>query len=435
MTARKFCASVFLAIALVFASTNGNTASTWIINPTKLPSCEKANQDEFAETLSKADVKVIYDASLKQGDLKLPPKPLQSLTPLLKGKYVTAYLITPSLEELHIGLVVKDFLTLKGEALREFNAMLKSTVASFQELGYGDYLAFCNFGKTYRAVSDKTTVGQCWEMIPSGKNFVTTKNGGYEFAPKVSKNNHMLTDQLPDFKKTNSAMVAQFVKLLKSHFYDKTPYPSTFCKGTFPWKTHITDVEDSKRAVLDYALAFLQESGAVQVIDSSEESKKQALLSQGEGKLSTVIEGTPKTCAFCQESVWKKQGMAKGLNASVLYNRAALRKNAHFMAIPHLHQENLHCLNEVTFNETIEWAQKISHVLGDKKNLVWFCQNGPRSGQTVPHVHLHVLLRPDPLRYATLLLKYLTRDKYNFAEEEECQIVRERFARGLETLP
>jgi len=87
----------------------------------------------------------------------------------------------------------------------------------------------------------------------------------------------------------------------------------------------------------------------------------------------------------------------------------------------------LHCLTKDQFAEAIQWAQNISFILEDTQDLVWFCQNGPRAGQTTPHTHLHVLKRPDPVGFPIKILNDLTGNETKPVEEKDYQRNRKRF--------
>lgn len=427
----------FFILLIVFTISQGHAESTWVVNPTLVPNLDISKQQEFAEALSHADIKVIYDKTLKvETSTHLPESP-QSLTPLLKGKHVSVYLVSPSLEELHVGLVVKDFLSLKGKALQEFIHTVKAVVAAFQDLGYGDYLAFCNFGKTYISPSSKNLKTQCWEMIPLGKGYVVNKNGDYALTPKMWRNNYVLSNQVMNVQEPNQKTIKEFKALLKSYLFGKRNYPSSFCQETLPWKIRITDLKETKEALCQRLLTSLQDLGAVKIIDSS-----QNLQEEGTSTLSEILEGefshfdekTREGCAFCKQSILKKQEMVSSPTVTVLYNYLPYTKDAHYMVVPFQHVESLHCLEDSILAETIEWAQKISLIMGDQKNLVWFCQNGPRGGQTTPHFHLHVLHRPDPVFFPIQILNNVTGNQTKQVEKKDYEINRDKIIKGLHNL-
>lgn len=395
--------------------------ATWIINPDKIPSFDTHKQKNFGETLSRANVHVVYDKNLKSEAFELLSPCTQYLTPLVRGKYISLYLITPSLEELHVGLAVQDMLGLQGDALEEFRQMIAATAYAFQVLGYGDYLAFCNFGKTYWLTSGFPVEKRCWEMIPLGKGYVTEKSGGYELALKIWKNNYVLFNQTPYLKDINPFLVTEFINLFQSYMAGNVSCPSFFCQDTLPWKLHITDVEEAKKAGLTRIFTALQNLGAVQEVSTNDAIETLT----GEREFNPNPVKTRETCVFCKQDVLKKQEMVSGPKVTVLYNYLPYTKDAHFLLVPFQHQESLHCLEKTQFEEMIHWAQKLSFILGKTKELVWFCQNGPRAGQTVPHTHIHVLHRPDPLSYSLQLLNILSGNKPESVSEKDYQRNRE----------
>jgi len=426
----------FFLFILVFSPVPSHALSstTWLINPDKIPSFGVDEQKKLAEGLARANIRVVYDPSLKMERSSSLPSHTPFLTPLIQGKHVCVYLITPSLEKLHVGLVVKDMLTLKGEALQEFRRTLQDVVHCFQTLGYGDYLAFCNFGKTYTLASGEALKGQCWEMIPLGKGYVSNKNGVYELAPKIWRNNYVLFNQAPNFKENNPILTAQFAKLLHARSTHGTPCSLSFCKETLPWKLHITDVELTKEATIKRIFMALQTIGAVKAICSSDptlvkDEGAQVHTHESEFNINSTQERA--TCAFCNKTILKKQEMLSGNHITILYNYIPYTKDAHFLILPFQHTENLHCLTKDQFAEAIQGAQNISFILEDTQDLVWFCQNGPRAGQTTPHTHLHVLKRPDPVGFPIKILNDLIGNTTKPVEEKDYQRNRKRLLRGV----
>lgn len=430
----KFKSSIFFIVLIVLAGFNAYAETTWIINPTLVPSLDSSKQQEFADALIRADINVIYNNTLKVQPYDTPAEQPQSLIPLLKGKYVSIYQISPGLEELHVALAVKDMLTLKGEALQEFIHMVKYVAAVFQELDYGDYLAFCNFGKTYYSPSGKKLKEQCWEMIPLGKSYVVNKNGDYTLTPKIWRNNYVLSNQIVKTQQANRKTINEFKALLRSYLSGKRGYPLSFCQETLPWKIRITDWKETKEALCQRLLISLQNLGAVKVINSSENPEEETASTLGEileGEFMHFDEKTRESCAFCKQSILKKQEMVSSKNVTVLYNYLPYTKDAHFLILPFQHIETLHCLEDVILAETIEWAQRISLIMNGQKNLVWFCQNGPRGGQTTPHFHLHVLQRPDPVLFPMQILNEISGNPSKRVEEKDYQMNREKIIRGL----
>lgn len=408
-----------------------DTFSTWRINPNKVPAFDSDTQLQLVETLAKFQIKVLYDKNLTGVITPLSTLP-QCLTPLVKGKDVSIYLITQGPEELHIGLVVKDMFALKGKTLQEFRTMFQHVVHTFQLLGYGDYLSFCNFGKKYFSTPQKTIEGNCWEMIPLGKEYLTHKNGPYALAPKIERNNYVLSNKIASLKKPSPILVAEFVKTLRSRMAYGTPSAPSFDKETLPWKFHITDLDLAKNATVNRILEAFQALGAVQVFPSSgtpatgkvtKMSKKEMM-----GEFNVNLVKKRETCAFCKQEIIKKQEMVRGKNIVVLYT-----KDGHFLVTPLKHYENLHSLPEDEFEEAIQWAQNTSLALGDT-NLVWFCQNGPRAGQTVPHTHIHIVHPLNPILFPLKILSVLTASTLKPVEEKEYQTNRTWILKRLKAL-
>lgn len=441
---RHVFAAFFLFFLAIFNSGNGNAAAsyspqaTWIVNPDKIASLAQDEQKWLAVTLSRVGINVIYDKTVKAAALESIPHHPQVLTPLIRGKHVDICLINPGIEDLHIGIVTKDMLVLQGEALEEFEEMLRHVVHCFQILGYGDYLGFCNFGKKYFSISGEHIKGQCWEMIPLGKNYVADKNGPYAVTSKIWRNNYVLFNRTPDFKQINPVLVNQFAQLLQSRLVCGSPCSLAFYKSSLPWKIEITDAEYAKNVSIHRVFSVLQKLGAVSIPNVLDDTEFLAMIEEEEGELPPKFNPhrvqESHTCAFCKEDVLKKQGMVRNSDVTVLYNRSAYTKNAHFLIIPTCHEESFHSVKPRQFEQMIAWAQKVSFSLGNTNDVIWFCQNGPRAGQTVPHTHLHVLRRPDPLGFSIRVFDELSVNKWKQAGEEECQFNRKWLTKELSAL-
>lgn len=110
---------------------------------------------------------------------------------------------------------------------------------------------------------------------------------------------------------------------------------------------------------------------------------------------------TGPICPFCK-LVEENQAIVGNQYAQVIYNHAPLAQG-HVMVIPTRHINTLEQMEESEAMAFFGFALAISRQLMDYYHAPaynWTLQNGIAAGQTVPHLHLHILMRyntkPDP---------------------------------------
>ena len=100
------------------------------------------------------------------------------------------------------------------------------------------------------------------------------------------------------------------------------------------------------------------------------------------------------SCVFCDKTITGKS-FYKSKKFSALYNIAPILPG-HTLIIPNSHHESLMDLSEDELSGIMIFARKITLVLKtvfDSDGFDWTIQDGSSAGQTVPHLHLHIIPR------------------------------------------
>jgi len=99
-------------------------------------------------------------------------------------------------------------------------------------------------------------------------------------------------------------------------------------------------------------------------------------------------------CLFCQKEIVEKS-FYRTKRFSAIYNIAPVLPG-HSLIIPNHHYESLFELSEDELGEMMVFARKITSVLITVfvcDGFDWTIQDGVSAGQTVPHLHLHIVPR------------------------------------------
>lgn len=99
-------------------------------------------------------------------------------------------------------------------------------------------------------------------------------------------------------------------------------------------------------------------------------------------------------CVFCNRAVVEKSFYSTA-DFSALYNIAPILPG-HTLIIPNRHYQSLDELSETELGNMMIFARKITAVLKEVfkcDGFDWTIQDGVSAGQTVPHLHLHIIPR------------------------------------------
>lgn len=103
---------------------------------------------------------------------------------------------------------------------------------------------------------------------------------------------------------------------------------------------------------------------------------------------------THQGCIFCRKEIIEKSFYSSE-RFSALYNIAPILPG-HSLIIPNKHYESLFELSDDELGEMMIFARKITTVLKTVFNsdgFDWTIQDGVSAGQTVSHLHLHIIPR------------------------------------------
>jgi bis(5'-adenosyl)-triphosphatase len=101
-----------------------------------------------------------------------------------------------------------------------------------------------------------------------------------------------------------------------------------------------------------------------------------------------------ENCPFCNTHVLDAE-FAESENFRAIYNRAPILAG-HSLVIPKRHVTSLMDLNELELCEFVAFGRKSLKILlraFDARSFDWSIQEGKEAGQTVPHLHLHLIPR------------------------------------------
>ncbi len=99
-------------------------------------------------------------------------------------------------------------------------------------------------------------------------------------------------------------------------------------------------------------------------------------------------------CIFCTKSVSGKSFFSNS-KFSAIYNIAPVLPG-HSLIIPNKHYKSLTELSDDELGEMMVFARKVTSVLIEVfhcDGFDWIIQDGVSAGQTVPHLHLHIIPR------------------------------------------
>jgi len=110
--------------------------------------------------------------------------------------------------------------------------------------------------------------------------------------------------------------------------------------------------------------------------------------------MNTSTASNSKDCPFCKKEIHENSFLTTS-DFSALYNIAPILPG-HSLIIPNLHYESLSELSEKEVGNMFVFARKVTSVLTEffhSNGFDWTIQDGVAAGQTVPHLHLHIIPR------------------------------------------
>lgn len=321
-----------------------------------------------------------------------------------KGVYFNIYLTPQNLGDFHFTLCsinpIQGYEDLNSEALQELHELMKAlpyVMSSFlgEEQGYAIYH---NSAKTYSSRSQERHVGV--EMI-----FASTPKYELDIRNQYAIRLYGLCNVA--FKKPQQAIMtplmlmglkAKIEKVLQEH-----PWDSEEHLPSIPWTYTVSNAAEARQLALVAGIAALQNQGVIISTEDTPEDRireKEAQLFPEQNK--KLLKKEVEKCAFCDAQVVAEKHVFSLADEhsgvfSVVTNYAPYTKPFHLMIMPEQHIEFFH---QLTSRESVtigKLLQKTLHVMKKREPIrpvVFFIQCWPAGGQTVPHVHIHVLYAP-----------------------------------------
>jgi diadenosine tetraphosphate (Ap4A) HIT family hydrolase len=114
-------------------------------------------------------------------------------------------------------------------------------------------------------------------------------------------------------------------------------------------------------------------------------------------------------CPFCNNKILERQAVHRGTYASVITTHKPAVPG-HQLIIPNRHAETIDQLTSQEIEEIGEWVKKIHTQYQNEyhtSDYVLIQKNGPAAGQTVPHMHIHILPRSKEMSTTEFALRFL----------------------------
>ncbi len=140
------------------------------------------------------------------------------------------------------------------------------------------------------------------------------------------------------------------------------------------------------------------------------------------GALQIDFSTPPPGCAFCNPRVLNSQTVYLGDLASVVLTHKPIVPG-HLLVIPNRHVERFEEMTEGEIKEIGELIKRIKSVREGAEYLL-LEKNGRGAGQSVLHVHVHVLPKPANMGTWSFVFRILTRALFKPSTPEELDSMR-----------
>lgn len=362
---------------------------------------------------------------------------------LLKGKYFTLYLAPMFYKENQVWIMSNPELSASFEnltsqqlsELEEFRYLIGEVYS--KALDYQGYVMFMDLTKDYSL--GRSTL--CLEMIPaslSGKN-----QDLLDIRDKIERSSYFLfatapLKQLsPDDAETKIKSLTPFIWGLLSNGETLLNH-KRIAKNTLPWSRKIIHMEELQEKIIH---ALKEELSKRYGLLTSQVTKDEKLKSENtkgtdEGEFTQEKVVSIDKCAFCNPEVIQNQMVYKKDDFVILYNFRPYTEGYHFMVTPYLplHVEDWQNFSHEDVMNIDRLAQSLVREIkkeSGRDDVILFVQNGMAAGMTVPHGHMHVLLRPSKLHLASQVLLEISKHKCKGLTAEEMDPVKKKFNKRL----
>jgi diadenosine tetraphosphate (Ap4A) HIT family hydrolase len=423
---------VIQGISLVKATEPINKES-WVISKAIESSLEDIQEKDLIASLEDFGI----STKIEPFDQYLQPYALS------KGKYFTLYLAPTFYQENQVWIMsnpelLVSFENLTSEQLSELEEFRYLMGEIYRKaLGYQGYVMFMDLSKDYSLGRPSL----CLEMIPAslgGKN-----KDLLDIREKIERTSYFLfgatpLKQLtPEDAKTKIGKLTPFIWELLSNGVTLTNQ-KRIAKNTLPWSRKITHMEGLQEKIV---LALKEELFKRYALFTSQDKKDEKLKSENtkstdEGEFTQEKVASIDKCAFCNPEVIQNQMVYKQADFAVLYNFRPYTEGYHFMITPYLplHVEDWQNFSHEDVMNIDRLAQALVREIkkdSGRDDVILFVQNGMGAGMTVPHGHMHVLLRPSKLHLVSQVLLETSNHKRKGLTSEEMDPVKKKFNQKL----
>jgi diadenosine tetraphosphate (Ap4A) HIT family hydrolase len=364
---------------------------------------------------------------------------------ILEGTYFTVYLAPRTFQRDHIWILThpdtpSQFEDLTLDQLKELESFRYLIGEVYQNhLKYDGYVSFINAAKQYGL----NRPALCLEMLPAqykGKN-----HDQVDILEKLERVWYVLFGVGPATFFTPLQANEKIEKInvfLTSMQHDGISLASQkrIVKSTLPWNRKLIHLQKLKEYCFSEFHKELIKGEDLFLNNSPKHQKPPSLhlenSSHNEGEFTQVDEEALeiKNCAFCNPKVIENQHVYTFGDFVGIYNFRPYILDYHFMVTPdpHHHIENWQYLSLEDTLKIDQLAQAFIKAIkkdSHRDDIVLFVQNGFAGGMTVPHSHLHILLRPSALRLITMNLLEVTGHDVDGIKltPEEMKPTREKF--------
>ncbi len=367
---------------------------------------------------------------------------------IIEGQFFTVYLAPRFFQKDHVWILTNSSMTTSFDEmtveqlseLEQFRYLVGEVL--LHNFKYDGYFAFIDTQKTYGL--DYPHV--CLEMIPdrlTGKDknvfdpFVKLKRVWYALFG-VGGENFVTSEEAKE-------TILQFQKSIElAESQGKTLENKTReVKNTLPWnfitkwnpelrEYCFTEVKDGLLKNQDLLMDTPEKK-------STQEHQATDRKTHVDGEFRFDKEQTSKIekCVFCNPKIVGNQFVTQWGDFVSLYNYLPYTPGYHFMVLPasefHLENwQNLSLKDAVHVDQFLQAYAKAIKKDSKRDDIIIFLQNGLAGGATVPHSHIHILLRPSKLFLMAMNLTEVTGNKLVGLTADEMAPIREKFHHLLE---
>lgn len=425
--------TIFLSFFWSTQSLTSETKASWAINEDIKRTLANLSSDEVLKALSDFNI----EASFVQ------PQQFIEQYKISEGRYFTLYLAPRAFHEDQVWILAHEntpthFEDLSIDQLSELESFryLMGEVY-FKSLKYKGYVNFIDTKKNYGL--NRPVL--CLEMLPAsykGKNqdqvdileklervwYVLFGSGGEKLIP-------------PHLAKAKIESIQNFINAFKRQGISLA-HQKRIEKNTSPWFRRLAHLGKLKEFCLNEFHGQLIKKHDLFENDpfksQADNKDKPLALSNNEGEFTQVDEEELeiKTCAFCNPKVIHNQHVYTKGDFVGLYNFRPYILGYHFLITlgPTHHVEDWQHLSLQDTLEMDQLAQAFMKAIqkeSKRDDIILFVQNGFAAGMTVPHCHMHVLLRPTKFHLISMNLIEVAGRKFMGLTPEEMEPTKQTF--------